>query len=222
MVEDNAVIGRAVVEALERDHSAVDWAQTLGAAQDFLDAYAYDVAILDLNLPDGFGLSLLQGLGTLGQVPAVLILTAQDSLQDRVRGLDAGADDYLVKPFEMDELLARVRVLVRRKGGLEGGELTFGNLTLDPKTHAAWITDQPLTLARREFACLKFLLSRAETIVTKDDLIDHVYEAHDPPLENAVEVLISRVRKKLVDSQVALRTVRGVGYMLVSQETAQP
>lgn len=216
LVEDNLVIGSAVQQALQDDHHVVDWAQDLAAAQAFVSSYDHELIVLDLNLPDGYGLTLFQIIQRLKAKPSVLILTAQDSLSDRVAGLDAGADDYLVKPFEMEEFRARIRVLERRgRGGSGASVFTFGDLSLDPKIHAAHLGSAPLSLARREFSGLKLLMERAETVVTKDDLIDQVYDTDDPPLENAIEVLISRIRKKIAASNVALKTVRGVGYMLM-------
>ena len=217
LVEDNLVIGKTVLQTLRDDHHAVDWAQNLAAAEAFVGTYSYELVVLDLNLPDGYGLSMLKQTDQWKDTPAVLILSAQDSLFDRIAGLDAGADDYLVKPFEMEELRARVRVLERRLTGRSACDvLAFGDLQLHSKKYAVFFKNAPLPLARREFACLKLLIERAETVVTKDDLIDHVYDASAPPLENAVEVLISRIRKKMPDSKVALKTVRGVGYMLMT------
>ncbi|MGB0784756.1 MAG: response regulator [Alphaproteobacteria bacterium] len=219
IVEDNAVIGTAIADALSKNYEAVDWAQNISVARDFFASYEYDVVVLDLNLPDGNGLSLLPLFSSSMRTPAILILTAQDSLTDRVVGLDAGADDYLVKPFEMEELMARIRVLARRQNGrVAGATFKFGDLTLDPKSHTVTLSGSDVTLARREFAGLKLFMEKAELVVTKDDLINQVYDTSDPPLENAVEVLISRIRKKISGSRVALKTVRGVGYMLLTED----
>ena len=145
----------------------------------------------------------------------VLILTARDAVRDRVSGLDRGADDYLTKPFALDELMARARALVRRQGSGVDAKLTLGPLMIDTAARLARLEEEELDLPRREFACLSILATNANSVVSKDALISALYDNADPPTPNAIEVIISRVRKRLSHPAIELRTVRGVGYMLL-------
>lgn len=218
LVEDNDVIGEGVKYALETAGALPELVKSLSEAKEYLSRYCYDIVVLDLNLPDGNGLSLIPQIQHQEPTPAILILTAQDSVSDRVAGLDAGADDYLVKPFDFGELLARIRVLERRAHGRsKNADLIFAGICLRPASFETNIGGTPAKLSRREFGGLKLLLENAETVVTKNDILNKLYHADDPPLENAVEVLISRLRKRIIHSDAELKTIRGVGYMLIEK-----
>ena len=218
IVEDSETIGEGIRLSLISRGDSADLVKSLAEARNFLTQYDYDLAVLDLNLPDGNGLELMPDLRQCNSAPAVLVLSAQSSLSDRVAGLDAGAEDYLTKPFELEELLARLRVLARRRQGERGGsKRIFADLKLDTARQQASISDQELILSRREFSCLKLLIDNADSVVTKTTILDQIYESNEPPLENAIEVLISRIRKKIAASKSELKTIRGVGYILVQK-----
>ena len=220
LVEDNPVLADGVSRAFALAGLTLEHAGDLAAAREFLRDFTVDIVLLDLSLPDGDGMTLLSELrGRDDQMP-VLILTARDAVQDRVSGLDRGADDYLTKPFALDELMARARALVRRQGGGVDATLTLGPLSIDTAAHIARLNEDDLDLPRREFACLSILAINANSVVSKDALIGALYDNADPPTPNAVEVIISRVRKRLGGHPaIELRTVRGVGYMLLEAQS---
>ena len=221
IVEDNPVIGEGILAALSGQGATCELVDSLGSAKTLAAGYDFDIVVLDLNLPDGYGLDLLPLLQAKPAAPSILILTAQDSVTDRVEGLDAGADDYLVKPFEFEELLARVRVLERRRHGRsKTSQLDFAHISLLPASFDARIGDEQVKLSRREFAGLKLLMENAETVVTKEQMIDQLYQPDEPPLANAIEVLVSRLRKRIAGSNAELKTIRGVGYILVEEDAA--
>lgn len=219
MVEDNPVLADGVSRAFALAGLTLDHASDLSSARLFLRDYAVDIVLLDLTLPDGDGMTLLGEMRDREDKTPVLILTARDAVRDRVSGLDRGADDYLTKPFALDELMARARALVRRKGGGVDAKITLGPLTLDTAAHLARLEQEELDLPRREFACLSILAINANSVVSKDALISALYDNADPPTPNAVEVIISRVRKRLNHPAIELRTVRGVGYMLLEAQS---
>jgi len=213
LVEDDPMIGEAVVEALRSDGQAVDWAQDGNAGARALAAgVPYALALLDLGLPGRDGLKLLAELRGRGDRLPVLVITARDTVADRIAGLDAGADDYLVKPFDVDELLARVRALLRRAAGRGEPVLAHGRLRLDPASHAAWLDEQPLQLSAREFALLQALLERPDAVLSRTQLEERLYGWDEPVGSNAIEVHIHHLRRKL--GERAIRNVRGVGYRL--------
>lgn len=219
MVEDNPVLADGVSRAFALAGLTLDHASDLSSARLFLRDYAVDIVLLDLTLPDGDGMTLLGEMRDREDKTPVLILTARDAVRDRVSGLDRGADDYLTKPFALDELMARARALFRRKGGGVDAKITLGPLTLDTAAHLARLEQEELDLPRREFACLSILAINANSVVSKDALISALYDNADPPTPNAVEVIISRVRKRLNHPAIELRTVRGVGYMLLEAQS---
>jgi len=184
------------------------------AALDFLLQEETDIIVLDINLPTIDGLTLLQRLRASKIMTPVILLTARGEVSDRVRGLDAGADDYLVKPFEMDELDARIRAISRRKSKVEGERFEFGELTYDKSTRQLFAHDQNIPLPRRELAVFECLFDRQNTLVTKSQLADFVYGVGADVDEKVVEVYVSRLRKKLADFNVMIRSARGLGYTM--------
>lgn len=220
LVEDNPVLADGVSRAFALAGLTLDHASDLTSARLFLRDYAVDIVLLDLTLPDGDGMTLLGEMREQDDKTPVLILTARDAVRDRVSGLDRGADDYLTKPFALDELMARARALVRRKGGGIDANITVGPLTIDTAARLARLEQEEFDLPRREFACLSILATNANSVVSKDALISALYDNVDPPTPNAIEVIISRVRKRLNHSAIELRTVRGVGYMLLEAQNA--
>lgn len=216
IVEDNLHLGGLMVERLAVHGFTCDHASDLKSARDFLGATPYDLTILDLGLPDGDGLDWLRAERSAGPLPPTLILTARNALEDRVGGLDAGADDYLVKPFDMDELLARIRALMRRPGLRDQPVLEVGGLRLDPASREASVGGTLLDLSRRETELLEFLMRRAGALVTRHALGQELYKADEDVTPNALDAAVSRLRRKLeaAGGYGLLHTVRGIGYLL--------
>lgn len=214
LVEDDAILGEAVTLALQQNGLDVDWARDGIHASNALEGYVYDAVLLDLGLPRREGLDVLRSLRKRGSSVPVMILTARDSVEDRVRGLDAGADDYLLKPFALDELLARLRALIRRASGKAATETQLGGLRFDSLQRQAWVGEAPLVLSAREVSVLEILLSHAGRVIAKEAIVDRLTGWDEGVGDNAVEVYIHRLRRKLNDSGVAIRTLRGLGYML--------
>ncbi|WP_374621338.1 response regulator [Pandoraea sp.] len=215
LVEDDAMIATAVMKGLRQDGWTVDH---VGDGQRALDALAlepYDALLLDLGLPRRDGIDVLRTLRARGQTLPVLIATARDAVADRVKGLDAGADDYLVKPFDLDELAARLRALVRRQAGRSEPLLRHGGIVLDPATRQVTCGGVPVVLSAREYAVLEALLNRPGAVLSKAQLEERIYGWGEEVASNAVEVHIHGLRKKL--GADAIRTVRGVGYMMPAQ-----
>jgi DNA-binding response OmpR family regulator len=214
LVEDDPTLGEAVALAVRQAGFAVDWARDGQQADSALSDYVYDAALLDLGLPRREGLDVLRRLRKRGATLPVMILTARDSVEDRVRGLDAGADDYLLKPFALDELLARLRALLRRAHGVADTEIRLGRLCFDSVKRTARIGDAPLALSAREIEVLEILLSHAGRVATKEAIADRLTGWDEGVGENAVEVYVHRLRRKLDGSGIAIRTLRGLGYLL--------
>ncbi|MGE4219458.1 MAG: response regulator transcription factor [Alphaproteobacteria bacterium] len=213
LVEDDDIIGRAVREQAAADGHAVDWAKRLGDAEDCLHAAAYDLILLDLMLPDGRGLDFLARLRRAGNAVPVIVLTARDQISDRIAGLNAGADDYLVKPFDLAELSARIAAVARRYAGNPNPRFALGDLEVDIAARRVGRNGRRIDLTAREWALFEALLRRPGAILSKAQLEERLY-AFDEEVEgsNAIEAHISRLRKKLGHDAVA--TIRGVGYRL--------
>lgn len=216
LVEDDPMIGESAQKGLRQDGFAVDWVRDGQAAELALANGVYELVLLDLGLPRKGGLDVLSGLRARGNAVPVLILTARDSVPDRVKGLDGGADDYLVKPFDLDELGARVRALLRRRSGRAEPLITHGDLTLNPATREASLAGKPLTLSAREFALLEALLDRPGAILSRAQLEERVYGWGEEVESNTVEVYVHSLRKKL--GTQFIRNVRGVGYTIPRPE----
>jgi len=210
LVEDDPMIGEALVRGLRGDGFALDWAHDADQADTALRTQPYDLALLDLGLPRGDGLSLLRALRARGDAMPVLIVTARDAVADRIAGLDAGADDYLVKPFDLDELAARIRAVLRRRAGRGTPLLQAGPVSLDPATHRVTVRGEPVTLSAREFALLRALLDRPGAVLSRAQLEERLYGWDDAVGSNAVEVHLHALRRKLGPGVV--RNLRGVGW----------
>ena len=210
LVEDDPMIGASVQSGLRQDGYTVDWVRD-GAAADLAVANGvYELILLDLGLPRKSGLDLLAGLRKKGLAVPVLVITARDSVADRVRGLDAGADDYLVKPFSLDELSARIRALMRRQVGRASPVIEHGALSLNPATHEVFLNGAPVKLSGREFALLHALLEQPGVPLSRAQLEERLYGWDEEVESNTVEVYIHSLRRKLGSEWI--RNVRGVGY----------
>ena len=216
VVEDYAPIRKAVAKSLREAGFAVDETGDGEEGLWYATSNDYDVVVLDLMLPGVDGLAILQRLRAEGLVTHVLILTARDTVQDRVRGLDLGADDYLVKPFAMEELLARVRALARRAYCAKNPVIAVSDLRIDTTTKQVWRGSDEVTLTAREYAVLEYLALRAGEVVTRTDIWEHVYEFTADADSNVVDVYIGYLRKKLesADLPPLIHTIRGSGYSL--------
>jgi two-component system, OmpR family, response regulator len=212
LAEDDPMIGASVRQGLRQDGFAVDWVEDGRAAELALAERAHDAIVLDLGLPKRAGLEVLGAMRRSGDTRPVLILTARDAVADRVAGLDAGADDYVVKPFDLNELSARLRALIRRGAGRAAPVLAQGEVELNPATREVRLRGEPLPLSPREFALLEALLTRPGAILSRAQLEDKLYGWSDPVESNAVEVHIHTLRKKL--GADFIRNVRGVGWMV--------
>jgi len=220
LVEDNQELRDAIREGLEKADFAVDGFELADEADAAISTTKYDAIVLDLGLPDGDGIDLLKSWRDRGETVPVLILTARDTLTDRVSGLDSGGDDYLAKPFAMEELLARLRALLRRPGAALGVVLTAGNISFDATSREVRIAEKLIPIPRREMAVLEQLMRRMGNVVPKDLLADSVYSFDDDVTSNSLEVGISRLRKRLtkVGATVSIHTLRGVGYLMTENE----
>ncbi len=214
IVEDDPLLSDGLLKSLRRNDFAVDVAHDGEEADHILTVQTYDLVILDLGLPRIDGFEVLRRLRRRGGTAPVLILTARDAVADRVKGLDLGADDYLTKPFELPELEARVRALIRR--GQAGGSsiLTHGPLALDQAGHRATLDGVPIDLSARELGVLEVLMLRSGRVVNKEQLTSQIYGQDEEVGANAIEVYVHRLRKKLEPAGVVIRTIRGLGYLL--------
>jgi two-component system, OmpR family, response regulator QseB len=212
LVEDDRMIGEGLRAALRLEGHAVDWVQDVPAAQASLAAERFDLVLLDLGLPGGDGLQVLRVLRARQDATPVIVLTARDGVSDRVAGLDAGADDYLAKPFELDELNARIRAVSRRHAGRSGSVLAHRGVRLDPSTRQVTCDGTPVLLSSRELAVLEALMQRPGAILSRAQLEDKLYGWGEEIESNAVSVYVHQLRRKL--GQDFIRNMRGVGYFL--------
>jgi two-component system, OmpR family, response regulator QseB len=212
LVEDDRMLGASAVRALSQHGHAVDWVQDGVTAEEALAGEPYDVVLLDLGLPGKGGLEVLRGLRRRGAQVPVLVLTVQDAVADRIAGLDAGADDYLPKPFDLDELAARIRAVQRRRAGRATPTLEHGGLTLDPAAHQVVLDGHEVELSAREFQILQALLERPGQPLSRTRLEERLYGWAEQVESNAVEVHIHALRKKLGPGWI--KTLRGVGYVM--------
>ena len=214
LAEDDKVLADGLCRSLRQAGYAVDHVTRGTEADSALQLHDYDLLILDLGLPGLAGLDVLKKLRARNSRLPVLILTAADSVEQRVRGLDLGADDFMAKPFALSELEARVRALVRRSMGAGSTLLRHGQLSYDQVGRTAWIDDQPLDLSAREIGLLEILLQRTGRLVSKEQIVMHLCEWGEEVSNNAVEVYMHRLRRKLEGGGVRITTVRGLGYCL--------
>jgi two-component system OmpR family response regulator len=220
LVEDNHPLADVICRALKQVGYVIDWAQNKREADNWLTGQNYDVVLLDIGLPDADGGEVLRRLRTSGKHVPVLVLSAREAVDERVRLLDLGADDYVVKPIALNELEARIRSLIRRSHGIADPEIIIGALRIETASHRALVNDRPLELSVKELAALEYIAIRARRIVTKEQLLQALYGWQDDINSvNAVEKVISRLRAKLEGSGVTIRTVRGLGYSLGTDET---
>jgi DNA-binding response OmpR family regulator len=225
VVEDDPPLAEVVVRGLRDEGYAVDWEATVAGAELALDVNSYDLIVLDLGLPDGDGLGLCRTIRSRRLPIRVLVLTARDTLNDKVAGLDSGADDYLVKPFDGPELSARVRALLRRPAATGSPVLEVADIRLDPAAHRVWRGGVLIPLTAKEFALLRYLMARAGEMVTRTDLLEHVWDAHYDGLSNVVDVHVASLRRKLGQpgAPFPLETMRGSGYLLaLRRDDGQP
>lgn len=218
LVEDDDLLGDGTRAGLMQGGFAVDWVRDGEDAVAAFETAEYDAVVLDLGLPKLGGKAVLARLRDSGKATPVLILTARDTVADRVSGLDAGADDYLVKPFDLGELLARLRALLRRSGGRARPLLEHGALTLDLAAHVVTVSGTAVDLSPREFAILHELLEHAGSVLSRERLEEKLYGWDEEPASNAIEVHIHHLRRKL--GADVIRTIRGVGYMIPHETEA--
>ncbi|HYF56428.1 MAG TPA: response regulator transcription factor [Salinarimonas sp.] len=214
LIEDTPDLGEAMQTALHRAGHAVDWVLDGNEAEERLAASPFDLVVLDISLPGRGGFEILSGLRARADRTPVLVVTARSQIDDKVGLLDLGADDYLVKPFDLRELEARVRALLRRPLGMPASAVRHGNVTFDAAARAVRVDDRPIDLSRREFRLLEVLIGRMGALVAKDRLIEHLFGADEEVSPNAVELYVSRLRKKLgTGASIEIATARGEGYV---------
>jgi two-component system, OmpR family, response regulator len=218
LVEDDPALANGTMRALQSNGWTVDWTTRGEAVPQSVTQDHYDLVVLDIGLAGIDGFETLRRIRAVGNKTPVLILTARDAVEDRVRGLEGGADDYLVKPFAVAELLARARVLTRRAQARIDDALTLGNLRMDLSARRVFVGEQALELSAREWAVLEFLLSRVGKVVAKEHILQSITGWDDALSGNAIEVYVSRLRTKLEPAGLRIRTVRGFGYLLESVE----
>lgn len=217
LVEDTEDVAEAVVAGFARRGDAVDHAGTVADARELIALQDYDAAILDIELPDGTGTEILRALRASGKPTPVLMLTARAKVDDRISALDSGADDYVVKPFDLREIEARVRALTRRAGPDRAGTVEIGNVSFDPAACTLAIDGRAVALTRREFSLFETLLANRGRVIPKERILERMYAFNDEPVgANAVELYIARLRRKLEGSSLAIKTLRGLGYQLVT------
>jgi len=216
LVEDDELLGDAVKTGLTQFDYIVDWLKDGESAKNAIKTESFELIILDLGLPKLSGLSLLQTLRNNGNTTPVIILTARESVDSRVKGLDCGADDYIIKPFDLNELSARIRALVRRSQGRADTTIQFRNVTLDPAAHSVMVDNVVINVPRREFSLLQKLLENSGQVLSREQLMQSVYGWDEDVDSNTLEVHIHNLRKKLNADYI--RTIRGIGYMIDKNE----
>lgn len=221
VIEDDVEVRDFLLRVIREAAWAADSASTGQRALDLFASTSYDLAVLDVGLPDMDGFAVCRAIRARGDKTPVLVLTARNAVNDRVRGLDAGADDYLAKPFAVSELLARLRALSRRPAMTLDPVLRIGDLELDTATHRAARDNVPISLTSREFALLEYLMRNPRRVLTRSQILTHVWDDNFDPVANAVDVLVGRVRRKINRTGLAplLHTVRGSGYILAEAHT---
>jgi len=217
LVEDDQMIGQAIQTALRQDGHAVDWVRDGNAADAALAAGRFDLVLLDLGLPGRDGVSLLRLIRSRRDATPVLVITARDAIADRIAGLDAGADDYLVKPFDLDELAARIRALLRRSAGRGEPVIEHGRILMNPATREVARDGQPVSLSPREYAVLEALMSHPGAVLSRAQLEDRLYGWGESVDSNAVEVYIHGLRRKL--GRDLIQNLRGVGWFVARVES---
>lgn len=212
LLEDDHLLGQGIAAGLKLQHYNVEWFKEARPALLSVEHEQYEIMVLDLGLPDMDGLDVLKQIRQRGIAMPVIILTARDQLDDRIAGLDAGADDYLPKPFDLDELFARIRALIRRAGGRAEPSIKYQDIELNPAAHSVSRSGELIDLSRREYSLLLELLENAGRVLSRNRLEESLYSMDDDVGSNAVEVHIHHLRKKLGNQLI--RTVRGVGYTI--------
>jgi two-component system response regulator QseB len=212
LVEDDEILGDGLVEGLKMEGYAVDWLTNGKLADEALKLNSYELIVLDLNLPDMEGLDILKALRARKDETPVMVLTAKDTVPDRVLGLDSGADDFVIKPFELDEVCARLRALARRNEGRSVPNIEYKGIILDPASHQVTWNEEKVDLSQKEFEILSFLMSNIGRVISRARLEESLYSWDSDVESNTVEVHIHHLRKKLDPS--IIRTVRGVGYII--------
>lgn len=212
LVEDENLIADALIVSMVRDGYHVDWVEDASSAEEALCASNFDLVVLDLGLPGRDGLSLLRWMREVGRLEPVIILTARGAVENRIEGLDLGADDYMTKPFEMKELLARARAQIRRANGRRAPKLTHGNIEIDLAGHTVTQSGKTIEFAPLAFQVLVLLLERKGRVISKDELAENLYGWDEGAESNTVEVYISQIRKRL--DRNLIRTIRGIGYII--------
>jgi two-component system OmpR family response regulator len=220
IVEDDETLGTAMTQSLVHAGYAADLTAKIADALHILSVENFDALVLDLGLPDGDGYDVVRYLRKHGKALPVLILTARDAVEDRVQGLDLGADDYVVKPVALSELQARLRALIRRSSGASSPRVCLGRLELDMPGKRAYLAGQALDLSAREWSVLEYLATHSRRIVSKEQLIQAITAMDQELSANAIEAYVHRVRSKIEGSGVNIRTIRGLGYMLEEPENA--
>jgi two-component system OmpR family response regulator len=214
LIEDDTILGAAIRDHIAADNHSVDWVTRLDAAGDHLDSAVYDLVLLDLMLPDGRGIAFLRALRRRGSVTPVVILTALDQISDRIAGLNAGADDYMTKPFDLSELSARLSAVARRYSGNPNPLVAIGNLEIDLAARTVLCDGRPVDLTGREWALFEAFVQHPGQVLSKGQLEERLYAFGAQVESNTIEVHVSRLRKKL--GHAVVETVRGIGYRLGS------
>lgn len=217
LVEDDPLLGQGLQNALKQHRIPAEWVTSAAGAQSALRSSGFDVMVLDLGLPDLDGIELLQRVRHDGRQLPVLILTARDGTGERVRGLDTGADDFLAKPFDIDELLARLRALVRRSSGIATPTIQIGKIEIVPSHHRVELSGREIALNRHEYQLLTLLASNPGRVFSRESIIDHLYRWDEEIESNTIEVHVHHLRRKL--GRELIGTVRGIGYRLVLPES---